>query len=308
MNTKRRAVYEYALIFIMAILTTFNYQLFIINNNFAPAGISGILTMIQYKTGFSLGYMTLIVNIPLAAVAYFFLNRDFAMKSFFFVLCDGISYLIFEKIDLSRFAYDAGGIDTVLPVLTAGIISGFIYGMVFRVNGSTGGVDIVAKLIDEKFPGFDFVWIIFSLNVVVAAISYFVYGETGADGRMIYNFKPVALSILYSFLSSRLGTTILHGGKSALKVEIITEDATEISKEILEKLHRGVTVCDVRGAYSNLGKKMLICIISKHQLIELQQIIVGYEKTFSYVSNINEVVGNFRTDTSYFPFSKQKRQ
>ena len=74
-------------------LLAFTYQLFIVKNNFAPAGINGIATMIQYKTGFSIGYMSLIINVPLCSLAYFFVNRDFAKKSLLFCLVYSFAYL-----------------------------------------------------------------------------------------------------------------------------------------------------------------------------------------------------------------------
>ena len=290
---RKKIVEEYIFIIFLAVLTTFNYLLFIVNNKFAPSGISGILTMIQYKVGVSLGLMTLLVNIPLCIMAFFTTNRDFAMKTLVFCIADGTSYLIFERVDLSSFAYNANGIDTILPVLIAGTLSGIIYGCVFRINGSTGGVDIIAKIIDKKNPSFGFVWIIFALNVIVACSSYFVYYDIGDNGRIIYNFKPVALCILFNFISSKVSSFLLNGSKSAIKFEIITSHPKEIACEIMEKLGRGVTAVKAVGMYSSTEWEMLICVISKHQMIEFQNIVKRYDGTFAYISGVNEVVGNF---------------
>ncbi len=292
-ETVKKQLLTYTTIILLAIATTFCYLLFIVNNKFAPAGIAGILTMIQYKTGFSLGYMTLLVNIPLCIAAYFLVNRDFAIKSFVFCMADGISYIFFERLDLSRIAYNANGTDTILPVLIAGTISGFIYGILFKANGSSGGVDIIAKIIDEKHPFFEFVWIIFFLNTIVAASSYFVYYDINGLGQKIYNFKPVALCILYSFMSSRVSNIMLKDGKSAIKFEIITRDAEKLAREITEKLHHGVTLVDAVGVYSNKKQKMLICIVTKRQLHDFRKIISSYEGTFAYDTPVNDVIGNF---------------
>ena len=77
----------YAVVAFGAILMALNYQLFVVENGFAPAGLNGIATMIQYKTGFSIGYMSLIINIPLCILAYLVLDRSFARRSLIFSLC-----------------------------------------------------------------------------------------------------------------------------------------------------------------------------------------------------------------------------
>ena len=81
---KAKSFLSYGFIIFAAILLAFNYYIFIIENSFAPAGLNGIATMIQYKTGFSISYMSLIINIPLSILAYFFTNKNFAVKTLIF--------------------------------------------------------------------------------------------------------------------------------------------------------------------------------------------------------------------------------
>ena len=81
-----KTVAVYAGVVVLAVLLAFNYQLFIVENGFAPAGLNGIATMIQYKMGFSIGYMNLLINIPLCAIAFFFLNRDYSLKTLLFCI------------------------------------------------------------------------------------------------------------------------------------------------------------------------------------------------------------------------------
>ena len=283
-----KLVFDYLKIAVMAVLLALAYVLFIINNRFAPAGINGVATMIEYKLGFSVGYFSLIVNVPLSIVAFFYVDRDFALKSFAFTVIYSVSYIFLEKADLSNFAYVANGTDTILPVLAAGIIGGFVYGQIFRLNASSGGTDIIAKVISQKFPAFNFVWVSFALNVLVAAASYFVYGE------MVYNFKPVILCIIYCFTSSRLGDNILKGSKTAVKFEIITDHAEEISREIISELKHSATLTHAVGMYKHNEKDLLICVVNKHQIYEFQQILAKYPETFAYISTVSATVGNFK--------------
>ena len=290
----KRLIFDIVLIVGLAILHALNFQLFVVHNRFAPSGINGIGTMIEYKFGFSMGYFSLIVNIPLCIIAYFFVNKEFALKSFLFTLIYSIAYVSFGKMDLSAFAYDAKGTDVILPVLAAAIIGGFVYGTVFKRNASSGGTDIIGKLISTRKPEFNFVWVIFCLNIVVAGISYFVYGVKDDTGKIIYDFKPVILCIIYCFVSSRLGNSLLQGSKQAIKFEVVTDSPEELSAEIMNELKHGVTLTKVTGMYSHNEKAMLTCVVNKHQLNDFQKILEKYPNTFAYISSINSTFGNFK--------------
>ncbi|MBP5435408.1 YitT family protein [bacterium] len=292
----RKNLKEYLTIVFMAVLLAFNYIIFIIENKFAPAGLSGVAIMLQYKLGLNIGHFTLMVNIPLTVLAMIFVNRRFALRSFLFTVAYSVAYMVlyeYREPLLGGYIYRANGIDTVLPVLAAGIVNGYIYGMTFKSNASTGGVDIIAKLISKKFPAFNFVWVIFILNVAVAVASYFVYGEPDETGRMIYDMKPVLLCIIYSFVTSRIGDFVLKGNEGGIKFEIITEHAEEICQDIFDELHHGATISTVRGVYSGKEKQHIICVINKHQLNEFKNILYKYPDAFAFVSSVDSMIGRF---------------
>lgn len=117
----------------------FNYRLFIVKNNFAPAGVNGIATMIQYKTGFSIACMSILINVPLCILAYFFVDKDFAKKTLCYCLVYSGVYLVLQRLGLSVFQYDAGGHDTIFPVIISGILGGVVYGCGIRLGACTGG-------------------------------------------------------------------------------------------------------------------------------------------------------------------------
>lgn len=288
-----KQITSYIKIVLLAVLLGLNYELFIVGNHFAPAGINGVATMVQYKFGFSIGFMSLIINVPLCVFAYFFVDKDFAVKSLVFCVVYSVSYLIFQRLPLEPFQYIAEE-DTIFPVMIAGIISGVVYGVGFRVNASTGGTDIVAKYISKKDPTRNFFWITFSVNAVVAAISYFVYAQTGINGELIFDYKPVCLCIFYCFISSYMGNNILRGSKSAYKFIIITSHAEEIEKEIVQKIRHGATRINAEGVYSHYDKSVILCVVNKHQLVEFQDILRKYNDTFAVVESVNEIIGNFK--------------
>ncbi len=284
----------YLLIIGVAVLLAFNYQLFIVENGFAPAGLNGIATMIQYKTGFSIGYMSLIINIPLCFFAYFLLDKKFAKHSLCFCITYSFVFLLLQKIGLTDFQYNAGGHDTIFPVILSGVISGFVYGICFRTNSSTGGTDIISKYVSYKKPELNFFWVTFILNTIVAIVSFFVYAKPNDIGGLIYDYKPVCLCILYCFISSFIGNYIIKGTKTACKFTIITAHPIEISNEITETLHHSSTKISAIGSFTNNEQTVLICVVNKHQIVDFKNILKKYDKTFSFQETVNETVGNFK--------------
>lgn len=275
---------SYLQVAVLAVVMGLNYELFVFPNAFAPAGINGIGTMVQYLFHFSIGYLSLIINIPLIFMAWRKLDRDFARKSLLFVLVFSGVTLAMNKMDLSSIAYNDGS-SAILGPAVAGIISGAIYGFVIRQNGSTGGTDIVAAWVRKKHPEASLVWVIFSLNASVAILSFFVYG---------FRFEPVILCLMYCYLSSFVSDQILKGGKTALKFEVVTQHPKELSARLIRELGHSATVLPAQGMYSDTPRYLLICVVNRHQIIHFQNILREFPDSFAYVSNVNETMGNFK--------------
>ena len=262
-SQKRSQVMDYIIVAALAMLMALNYQVFILNNAFAPAGLGGINTMIQYVFNFSVGYMSLLINIPLFAMAFW--NNI---------------------IDVRRFMYHTSdGRSTILAPVAAGTINGFIFANSIKHGGSTGGMDYVSAMIHKRKPEFSMVHITFAINLCVAGISYFVYD---------FKIEPVILCVVYCYLTTRVSDHILKGGKEALKVEMITAHPDEITQHVIRDLRHSATIIHAEGGYSHQGKTMLICIINKHQITEFTKIISQYPDTFACVSSVNETLGNFK--------------
>ena len=283
-----KKVWNYSQIIISAILLAFVYYIFIITNNFAPAGINGIATMIQYKTGFSISFMSLLINVPLSVLAYFLVQKDFAVKTLLFSLVYSFAFLFLQSTGWTFMQYNAFDHDTIYPVILSGVLAGVVYGVCFRNNASTGATDIISRYINKARPDTNFFIVTFSLNAIVAIASIFVY----SDGNL--NYKPMALCILYCFISTFVGNLLLKTTKTAYKFTIITTHKDEFVTEITQKLHHGCTQIDAIGTYTNAKRSVLICIINKHQLNDFQKIVSKYDDTFSYFEIVNETYGNFK--------------
>ena len=286
---KLKKMSGYLSVVLAAFVLAGNYYIFIVSNSFAPAGLNGIATMIQHKTGFSISYMSLLINIPLSVAAYFLIKKEFAVKTLLFSLVYSVSFLCLQNSGLSFLQYNAEGHDTIYPVIISGVISGVVYGVCFRSGASTGGTDVISRYITKIKPESNFFIVTFILNAIVAVISIFVY----SDGDL--NYKPVALCIIYAFISNFVGDYLLKSAKTAYKFTIITPHKDQLIEEIHQKLRHGCTELEAMGTYTGTGKSVLICVINKHQLNDIQKILGKYEDVFSYFEVVNETYGNFKT-------------
>lgn len=281
-----RKVITYAIILLLAFGNAMSYHIFVFPNRFAPSGLNGLCTIIQELFGLNVGYLSLIINVPLALLVFEFVNRKLAFRSMVYVVTFSALLVVLEKVDLSAFAYATeNGTSTILGPLVAGIISGAVYGFLVKCSAYTGGMDYVASLVRIKRPDLNFFYVTFLINVCVAFISYFVYG---------YQIEPVILCILYSFMSSTVSDNMLKSGRAAIRFEIITDTPQELSQAIIEKLHHSCTLIPAKGMYSGQEKNLLICVINKSQIAALSKIIRSYPNTFAIMSSVSEVMGNFK--------------
>ena len=285
MKTAKK-VLTYAVIMGLAMIAALNYEIFILPNRFAPSGLNGICTMIQYITGINIGYLNLLINVPLSLAVYVLVSKPLAVRSMVYVLTfSGVSVL-FDYVDTSAFVYyTQTGTSTILGPLVAGIIFGSCCALLLQASAYTGGTDFVASIIHKYYPEKSLFALIFTINTIVALASYFVYG---------YQIEPVILCILYSFMASTVSERMTKNGRSAVRFEIITDHPEEIADEIINKLHHSATLIPGRGMYLHKEVDMLFVVVNNSQVTQLAQICRKYPNTFAIVDPVSEVMGNFK--------------
>ena len=283
---KAKKILTYFVIMFIAVICALNYELFIFPNRFAPAGLNGICTMIQYIFGINIGYVSLLINVPLALLVYFLVSKPLAVRSMVYVGTFSISAILLEYVDLSNFVYyTETGTSAILGPLVAGIIFGGCYALLLKASAYSGGTDFAAAVIHKYHPEKSVFFLIFAMNVAVALTSYFVYD---------YQIEPVILCIIYSFTSSTVSERLTKNGRSAVRFEIITEYPREISDAIIHQLHHSVTLIPGRGMYLNKEVDMLFCIVNNNQVTKLAEICRQYPSTFAIIDPVSEVIGNFK--------------
>ena len=285
----------YCVIVALALICALNYELFVFPNQFAPSGLNGICTMIQHVFGISVGYLSMLINIPLAIAVYLKVSKPLAIRSMVYVVTFSVGLVILDHVDLSRFAYDSG-YSAILGPLVAGIIAGSCSAWLLQASAYTGGTDFVAALIHKKNPEQSILGLIFIMNVMVAVASYFVYG---------YQLEPVILCILYAFTSNTVSQQQVKSGRSATRFEIITDYPEELAEEIITRLHHSATLIPAKGMYSGEDKNMVVCVVNNTQVAKLSAIVNSYPNTFAIMSGVNQVMGNFKNVNTKGKFHKE---
>ena len=279
-----KKIFHYAVIVVVALMMATSYQLFVFPNSFAPAGINGICTMIQHLFGVSIGYLSLLINLPLAIAVYILISRPIAIRSMLYCLCFSGFTILLENLDLSAFVYSTAN-SALLGPAVAGLIAGTAGALLHRVEANVGGTDFVAALIYKYHPQVNFFWVVFILNISVAIVSYFVYN---------FKMEPVLLCIIYSYASSTVRDRFAQKSRSAVRCEIVTDRPNELGKALIERLHHSATVIPAKGMYSGRKTHMLVCVVNQSQVAALNAILKDFPGSFAITSQVANVTGNFK--------------
>jgi len=245
-------------------------------NQIAPGGVSGLLVIINYIFGLPLGIGTFLFNLPLIAMAWIFLGRSFTLKT---AKSTAILSLMIELAE-SFFPKYTG--DALLAALFGGIFMGAGLAAVFRRGSTTGGSDIVSRLIQRKYPHTPIGKLILYVDVAVVALSMIVFKniESGLYG---------AVSI---FTCSRVLDSILAGVHTGRMILIISEREKEIAGAIIDRLERGVTVLNGYGAYTGKERKVLMCSVRAPEHPKVMEVIKKIDpNAFIIICDAREILG-----------------
>lgn len=245
-------------------------------------GVTGIAIILEYLTGVKVWLWVIALNIPIFIAGYRFVSRRFA----FYSLLGTLTLTFFLGI-LQNVHINLGINNLLLSAILGGVISGAGMGITLRSKGSTGGIDIVAVII-SRYWGYEFGTVSFSVNLGILAVMLF-----------ISNVELALFTAIGMFVVGRVTDAVQSGpnvGKTAL---IVTGMADDISREIIENLHRGCTILQGRGAYTGETRDILMVTVSRTQLPRLKEIVFQLDpNAFLSIHESIEVYGRGFMDCS----------
>ncbi len=257
----------------------YNYLL-IPPHEILSGGLSGIAIMLGIITPpLNTGVLNLLLNLPLLILGVMKLGKRFISYTILSVAVLSVSLYIIPIHKATQ--------EPILASLFGGVIVGFAMGMIFRAAGSSGGgFDIIAMLLSRKRD--------FPLGTLIAAMNGIVVAASG----FVFSWDAALLTLVSIYATGKVVDTI-HTSHIKLTLMIITSKGEEVKQQLLEKLHRGVTIIDAKGAYSGEGRKVLITVITRYQLADVKSTIKETDpKSFVNILQTTEVIGMFDRGTT----------
>ena len=253
-------------------------------NGIAPCGISGIVVLLNYLFRLPIGATNLAFNIPLMYLAYRILGRKYMLRTLRTLLI----YTVLTDYVFSAIAFTYQG-ETLLAGIFGGIFNGAGTALVFMRGSTSGGIDIINRIIQKNHPYFSTGQISLVMNIVVMAAAALVYRDINA----------ALYGIIFSFSSSRVVDGILNGADMGKCVIIITQKPEAVAKHVIEELHRSATLLPGKGAYLHDDVSVLICVVRKQQFFRLKRFLAQEDpKAFAVVTDATQILGKgFRSLT-----------
>jgi uncharacterized membrane-anchored protein YitT (DUF2179 family) len=270
-------VRDYALIVIGALAQAIGLRLFLIPARLASGGVSGISQLINHFTAWPIGLMVLIGNIPLFLLGWRYLGgRRFGLRTATAV----IAYALFVDF-LVYFLPEAGITDDLfLNALYGAIVSGLGYGLVYRGRGTSGGSDILARILNN--------W----RGVSMSASYLMVDSAVILGAGLIFGWKQALYALITLYVSGIVAETVLEGPGTVRTALIVTTQPHLVSERILEDLERGVTVLPGTGAYTGISRPVLYCVVTRAEVAYLKDIVREADpQAFMVVGTAHEALG-----------------
>ena len=259
---------DYLIITLASLIQAVSLRIFFVPANLASGGVSGISQLINHFTGWPIGLMILIGNVPLFALGWRFLGgHRFALRTAVAI----VTYSLFTDLLLKLPFFAPNGAasilindlkgDIFLNSLYGAIISGIGYGLVYRARGTSGGSDILARILN-KWRGISMTQSYLLVDTAVILAAGFVFG-----------WKQALYAMITLYISGLVSETVLEGGGTVRTAMIVTNNPEDVSARVIDELERGVTYLEGRGAFTGNSRPVLYCVVSRAEVATLKTIV-----------------------------------
>lgn len=278
-------------------------NIFVVPSSLLTGGVTGIAIIFYFLAGLPIGVQTLAYNVPLLIASYKLLGKKYTLDVV-------IGTLMFSfALDATKFlaAYTPTD-DLMLAAIYGGIFNGIGYGIVFRMNGSTGGFDILGAIF-KKYYSMEIGSVIFGFNCLIVAI---------AGG--LFSVSSAMFTLICMYITSQMTNKVIDGINQRKAVLIISDKAKDIAEGIIADLGRGVTFLHGEGAYTGAQKKIVMVVVGMTQIAKLKIVVRTVdESAFMLILAASEVMGRgftskgrqnvkYRSDTKINPEVEQRIQ
>lgn len=271
----KNKIWQYASVALGCLICGASINLFLVPHHLLSGGVSGLAIISYFLFGFPIGVQIFLMNIPLIYAAYRVLGRDYTIMAIFG------SIMFSLAVDVTQFLTNYNLLDdTLLAALTGGLVSGLGSGIIFRVNGSGGGLDIVAAIV-KKYYSFNFGIVGFAINLVIMLLAATLFG-----------LKLAVLTLISMFVGANLTDKVVEGFNRKKIVHIVSYNTQAIVDSILKEVGRGVTILQGEGAFTRQQKQVIFVVVSLTQIAKIKYLVQEADpQAFMIVSEAAEVMG-----------------
>lgn len=275
MRQRKFSIRKYIMITLACVAYGVGISLFVDPNNLAPGGFTGLSVVLNRLIPIETGTIYLILNIPVMILGIWKFGWKFTISTLYAILV----------VSFSTNALSLMNPITKEPVLGAvfgGMLCGTGMGMVLRNSATTGGTDIIVKCLRQRFPHMKTGSLMLMIDAVIIGLS----------GIVFKNFDSVLYSIVSVLTTSAVLDMVLYGRDGAKLIYIISDKSEKITSRILQELDIGVTHLEGSGAYKNVEKKVIMCVVKKQLAHKVEEIVRDEDvSAFMIISNASEIYG-----------------
>lgn len=266
--------FSYFQIILGAVIGGAAYPLFMTPNRIAPGGITGIATILNHVLGSPVGTVSLILNIPLFLISFKAMGKVFVFRS---LVATFLFSLAIDILPLKPMTDDP-----LLGSLYGGVMLGAGLGLIMRGGATTGGSDMVARMVHKRFQFISTGSFLFTIDFAVVVSAGFFIGTTEA----LY-------ALINIFLTAKVMDVIIIGFSSNKACFVISSRWQEISERIMREMGRGVTQLSARGAYTGTERPTLLCVIGRSEITAFKRILREEdENAFVIIVEAHEAIGD----------------
>jgi len=266
---------DYLMIVVGTLITALAFNLFILPHEIAPGGVSGIGALVYYVSGrrIPVGVTIIVLNVPLFAASIKKFGGKFGIRT---LLATILLSLFIDYVRVPSLSENA-----LLASIYGGGLMGFGMGLVFRANATTGGTDLMARLVHHWIHSIRISWVLFAIDSLVVVASGLLLGPDQA----LY-------ALVSLFITSKMIDLVLEGLNQSKAFFIITAHADAIVARILKEMDRGATLLNGRGAYTGEAKDVILCVLNRVQSTRLKELVKQEDPAaFVLVADVREVMG-----------------
>jgi len=273
---------DFVMIFVGSVCYAFAIGAFSDPHHIAPGGLTGVAILLNYMFDWiPIGVATIVMNVPLILAAWFMLSRSLAIRTMWGILLSSVMVDVMEPWLKSVYPADENA-NPLLVCIFGGAILGLGVGLIMRRGGTTGGSEVMARLLEKKYPHMSVGTLILVVDAVVITLSAVVYG----------NIANAMYAVIFVFVGSQIIDRVVYGGRSGKMVLISSQKQPEISAAIMQRVKRGVTLLKAQGGYSGMDQNMILCAVRKDEVFRLRQTVFEIDPdAFLMLLSTDEVRG-----------------